>query len=304
MTKRSGSGLLAVALVLCFITSITALASAQLANSMFNTVQINKIKLEADSYAATKASILRDVPYDKLKSSDKTIIDNTDFYDQVTLGEEQTAADSPMKQRNVVIKVFYGDEEEPRSTLDLTRATWNSTGCPIGSIIAWPSSSLPNDGGIWLRCDGSSIPAKYTSLIALIGHNTPNFKGKFLRGYGSADGSHSSGALLSIQKDAVQWLHGSFYTYLPQLIGNNPYAANSWKTDYTHFTGEFCDTTGIFSEEVPAWQETAFDRQDGNYYENYTYCFKIKFSNECLGTHLANESRPINTAVYFLIKAE
>lgn len=39
----------------------------------------------------------------------------------------------------------------------------------------------------WLLCDGSVIPAKYTALIALVGVNTPNLKGKVIVGLNSAE---------------------------------------------------------------------------------------------------------------------
>ena len=303
--NRAGSGMLAMALILCFITSITALTSARLTNSMFSTVTINKIKVEADQYAQNKAALLRTTPYDKLSSEAKSAIATSGYFQAVTVGEEITPVLSTMKQKEITIKIFYGNETTPLSTLQLTRSAWKSSGCPIGSIIAWPVGSLPLDGGTWLLCTGETIPGKYASLRSLVGSTTPDLRGKFLRGYGAYDDNHKSGPLLAVQSDAVQRLQGSFYTYVPQYIGNNPYTSNSWKTSYQNFTTAMFPALGVFAGgNSAAWEDTAFDRQDGNGRDNYTYVFQINFSNYILDKQLGTEVVPINTAVNFLIKAE
>jgi microcystin-dependent protein len=48
---------------------------------------------------------------------------------------------------------------------------------PVGVINAYYGTSAPAN---WLLCDGSAIPAQYTALIALVGANTPNLKGKVI----------------------------------------------------------------------------------------------------------------------------
>jgi len=303
--KRLGSGMLAMALVLCFITSITALTSARLTNSMFNTVITNKLKAEADQYAQNEASLLRTTPYEKLSSEEKSAIQATGYFQEVTVGDELVPELSTLKQKDITIKIFYGSETSPLSTLKLTRATWNSSGCPIGSIIAWPIDTLPLDGGVWLLCRGITIPEKYTKLRSLVGSTTPDLRSKFLRGYGAYDAAHQSGPLLAVQNDTVQLLQGSFYTYVPQYIGNNPYTSNSWKTSYRNFTTAMFPALGVFSgANSAAWEDTAFDRQDGNNSANDTYTFQINFSNYILDTHIGTEVVPVNTAVNFLIKAE
>lgn len=48
--------------------------------------------------------------------------------------------------------------------------------CPVGTISAYGGTSAPTG---WLLCDGSAISASYTELIALVGANTPDMKGRF-----------------------------------------------------------------------------------------------------------------------------
>lgn len=50
---------------------------------------------------------------------------------------------------------------------------------PVGTIAMYGGASAPTG---WLLCDGSSIDAGYTSLIAIVGANTPDLKGRFAIG--------------------------------------------------------------------------------------------------------------------------
>lgn len=53
-------------------------------------------------------------------------------------------------------------------------------GMPIGAIIAYPSSNIPNG---WLECNGSTITsANYPELYDLIGGTLPNLKGRVIVG--------------------------------------------------------------------------------------------------------------------------
>ena len=62
----------------------------------------------------------------------------------------------------------------------LDQAT-KSVGTPIGTIIMWASSNDPNDGGVWLDCNGQSCSA-YPALVEVLGTNTvPDMRGLFPR---------------------------------------------------------------------------------------------------------------------------
>ena len=69
----------------------------------------------------------------------------------------------------------------------------------IGAIVAWANSTVPTG---WLECDGSAIPSQYTDLIALIGANTPDLRGEFIRGWDNGRGVDSGRSLLSTQDSA------------------------------------------------------------------------------------------------------
>ncbi len=61
------------------------------------------------------------------------------------------------------------------------------SGVPVGTVTAWTSYSIPSG---WLKCNGSSIPSKYSELRSLVGSNTPDLRGRFVRGW--IHGSSSS----------------------------------------------------------------------------------------------------------------
>ena len=46
---------------------------------------------------------------------------------------------------------------------------------PTGCIMMWYTNTAPTG---WLLCDGTAIPGGFTALIALVGANTPNMKGR------------------------------------------------------------------------------------------------------------------------------
>lgn len=54
---------------------------------------------------------------------------------------------------------------------------------PVGVINAYWGTTAPSG---WLLCDGAAIPTQYAALIALVGANTPNLKGKVIVGVDAA----------------------------------------------------------------------------------------------------------------------
>lgn len=69
------------------------------------------------------------------------------------------------------------------------------SGLPIGSGALWFTATPPIN---WLIADGSAIPAQYTALIALIGANLPDMRGRFPAGVsGSSPALSAKGGLWS-----------------------------------------------------------------------------------------------------------
>ncbi|EHJ48827.1 Tail Collar domain protein [Solidesulfovibrio carbinoliphilus subsp. oakridgensis] len=56
---------------------------------------------------------------------------------------------------------------------------------PVGTVIPWPSTSMPADATRWLECNGQAVPSgsQYDRLRVVLGSKPiPNYNGQFLRG--------------------------------------------------------------------------------------------------------------------------
>lgn len=90
-----------------------------------------------------------------------------------------------------------------------------SSAIPVGAIMAFYRNTAP-DG--WLACDGAAIPSQFTSLRALVGANTPNLQGQFIRGLttnsstGSIDPLSATRMLGNVQGDAIRNITGGQQT--------------------------------------------------------------------------------------------
>ena len=120
----------------------------------------------------------------------------------------------------VVATPTIGDAPADGKTYGRKDAAWEEiTGgggggsATIGAIVAWANLSVP-DG--WLECDGSPIPAEYTELIALIGANTPDLRGEFVRGWDNGAGVDAGRALLSSQTDEFASHNHSLLSFFNQ----------------------------------------------------------------------------------------
>lgn len=81
--------------------------------------------------------------------------------------------------------------QRPSDTNNLYRATVQSvaanvivpapTNIPIGGIIMWGATNVPAN---WLHCNGDPISsATYPTLVAIYGANLPDLRGMFIRGW-------------------------------------------------------------------------------------------------------------------------
>ena len=307
--------MLIIAFVFCIITSIASLSMAQMSTGLFTSVRINAQNIQANEYAQTKAGLLRAKAYNDLTGQNKQAIASTDYSDQVRILEESGDTDSLLRYKKIAVDVFYRKETTPLVTLKLTRSIWSTSGCPIGTIIAWPNSYLPSDGGTWLSCSGNLFDKKvYPELAAILGSNkTPNCRGRYLRGHGLVLGYDSYTKkkfyynwddkiavrkILSYQDDAVQKVEGTFYTFPPEYLAVGRRDSNGYK----YFTKDTYAPSGVFYNTTGAsWQDTDYDNPSGRN-ENSTFPYTVHFSTT--GQNIYSEAAPVSLAVSFLIKAK
>lgn len=102
-----------------------------------------------------------------------------------TLLSNESSYTDTIKQKIATINVYKGDESIPRSTLQVTRYSvekQESSGVPVGTVIAWAGSKAPTTNGTWLECNGQSC-AGFAELVSVLGKSTvPDYRNRFLEG--------------------------------------------------------------------------------------------------------------------------
>ena len=108
------------------------------------------------------------------------------------------------QNRKVVNMADGTDEKDAVNVSQLNEAT-----TPIGTIIMWASSTNPQDGGVWLDCNGQSCTS-YPKLVAIVGNNVPDLQGLFPRCVGSQTVAETtySVSLGEKQGDAIRNITG------------------------------------------------------------------------------------------------
>lgn len=104
-SKKQGSALLAVVLVLAIISSVMSVSTAKISQAAINSTGSNKTTLQAQQYAASEAELMRSMPYSDLSSLAKAKITGTVFSKEVILGEESSYSSS-IKQRPVTVNIY------------------------------------------------------------------------------------------------------------------------------------------------------------------------------------------------------
>ncbi|MBP2631497.1 MAG: hypothetical protein H6Q70_2125 [Firmicutes bacterium] len=158
-------------------------------------------------------------------------------------------------------------------TADITVPTM-----PIGSIIMWAFSTLPggDDEGKWLECNGQSTDG-YPELAAIAGAIVPDFRGYFLRGFGG-----NSAELGVKQGDAIRNIKG--VAVAPQ--------------DITTPTLNLQEDSALYTSGI----NTGVNFIDSSTTSSFQLSQLHIDASRAVPT--ANENRPINKAVIYLIKAK
>lgn len=172
-----------------------------------------------------------------------------------------------------------------------------NNGVPTGSIMPFVGASADVPAG-WALCNGLPLPADATKLIAMIGNNTPNLGGMFLRGAGNNTNpgyENNDGPALNVkQQDGfAQHMHGIDFTSRSRTLGNLPISSTPWygASFVTTGSGGF----GSWNVVINGGGGTNYSR--GNTTGTHTH--EIQGSTEDTGIV---ETRPVNYGVNYIIK--
>ena len=159
------------------------LSVAKIGHASMNATASNTIAMQASNIASSDAALLHAVNYEDLTASNRSAVSGTAFQHETLLSNESSYTDT-IKQKIATINVYKGDESIPRATLQVTRYSvekQESSGVPVGTVIAWPGSKNPTDG-TWLECNGQSC-AGFAELVSVLGKSTvPDYRNRFLEG--------------------------------------------------------------------------------------------------------------------------
>ena len=278
---KRGYGLLIIAIVTAMMVALISLSVTKLNQLAFNGFNNSKIVHQAQQYAEGEAAIIKATNYSDITAHNKTAIQNSNgFISEVVLSSESAYSDG-IKQRTATINIYRQNESLPRYSINVLKTSAennDSGGVPIGTIIAWISTTAPTEGGTWLLCNGQSCSA-YPKLSALVGSTVPNLNGRFLEG--------TTGTNVRNTKNAG----------LPNITGTGPkFHAELWTPTNTanHNDGAILKGT--------SYGETAkTGTNDDNRAANYGWNFDASKSNSIYGA--STTVQPHSYLVRFYIKA-
>ena len=158
-------------------------------------------------------------------------------------------------------------------------------GVPVGTIVAWPVASNPEDMDNWLECNGQTVSqTAFPELFAVVGARVPDYRGLFLRGHGSQASSHygvvthQSGGLGQLQGDAIREIQGN--AIMLGGTGNDLYSGVL--------------STSSFDPDIVWVSSSGKTRAQ---FRNFEF-------QASKNTPTAQEIRPINRAVRYLIRSK
>ena len=285
LNRRLGFGSLMIAVVTAIIVAFVALSVTHINQAAYSGLTGNKLALQAQEYALTKAEFVRAVNYDDLTAQSRTLIPNTDgFYDEIVIGAEEVFPDdNSIKQRICTVNVYKDVEALPRYSLRVTRlsASQGGTGVPTGTVLPWYGQVADIPSGFVL-CNGSN--------------GTPDLRDRFIVGAGSTYALGATGGANTVALTASQL--PSHYHAVGQMQSNNAgrfLIINGWSYALT------CKMpTG---GQAAGWNGSG----GGHGYSGvstYTYNQITSLPVEDTGSNVdtSHENRPPYYALYYIMK--
>lgn len=174
-------------------------------------------------------------------------------------------------------------------------AIYAHNGAPTGIILPFTGNTNDVPPG-WVLCDGSALPSSvvYDDLRGIVGANTPDLRGVFLRGFGNIN-STNLGPVQGAFQDDLLWEH----THLINLV-------SSEEGKHTHeVRGAACCHGDDGSTNYPQWDNRNFSGPEGYPTINEfirpggDHNHSVQGNTSSVG---ANETRPANYGVNYIIK--
>ena len=278
MNKKRPANMVVSAMLATIIFIIIANCFMNLWGNSFTTLTAAKTATQAQAYSDIVSEKIKLEGTDaeevttKTKLSEITGNDSDDDWFYTYEIENETEDDNGNIFKVASIKIYKDDENGPRYSTEIPLSSLgNSDGLEVGMVVAWTLATDPSDN--YLECNGQAVDStKYPKLYALM-HNTPDYRGIFLRGLGG-----NSAALGELQSDAIRNITGSF-----MVAGNGN----------DHGLGQ--PQSGAFYQ---SW------RTSGSEWGNNGTPYYMTYFDASRVVPVAVENRPVNKAVRYFIKAK
>jgi microcystin-dependent protein len=168
-----------------------------------------------------------------------------------------------------------------------------ANGVPTGSIMAFTGEPNEVPAG-WALCNGSLLPSNATTLIAMIGRNTPDLGGMFLRGAGTNNLTNVTTALGGRQDDTAN-LQSHNHNVNLDTADDGQHTHKTKQTKLNLGGGGYGTLLGSYNSTI-----ASFD------YETTTASYDSRHSHNVAGftasTGNSSETRPVNYGVNYIIK--
>ena len=185
-----GSGILVITMIAAVMVGVIALSITKISNRVFSGTNSNRIAIQAQEYALTRAEALRAKAYGDIDAINRRQIPNTDNYFEEVILDVETVypSDNALNQRVCTVNIYKDAEFLPRYSLKVTRVSGNGqSSLPVGSIIPWYGQIADIPNGFAL-CNGSN--------------GTPDLRNRFIVGAGSTYSLSATGGADSVTLSA------------------------------------------------------------------------------------------------------
>lgn len=278
--RHKGSAFLLIVVMAAIIMSMIALSTAKISQAGLGSLNSSKIALQAQQYAAAKADIIKATDYDEITAQAIEEIPNSNFYDEVILGNETLyPGKDDIYQRICTINVYQYGDVLPRCSLKVAKTSVDlRPSVPPGSILPWRGNLADMPEGFAL-CDGSN--------------GTPDLRDRFIVGAGTEYNLNDIGGEKEVLLEAEQT--ASHFHYFGWNSSNN--------------TGYFLSFGNSQSRQFPPLPPLVHAQKwngsnGGNWSQSRT--------GENLATSLAvgvdatkpHENRPPYYALYYIMKLD
>lgn len=271
--RKRPAGMLISAILASIMFIIIANSFMNLWGNSFTTLTAAKTATQAQAYSDIVSEKIKLEGTDaeevttKTKLSEITGNDSDDDWFYTYEIENETEDDNGNIFKVASIKIYKDDENGPRYSTEIPLSSLGSgDSLEVGMVIAWTLATNPSDS--YLECNGQAVDgSKYPKLYTLM-HNTPDYRGVFLRGLGG-----NSASLGELQGDAIRNITGSTGIFTSQ----------GWPT-----------SSGALFTKASGDGDNGGRSNEGH----------IIYFDASRVVPTAEENRPINKAIRYFIKAK